>query len=525
MPLAFQAPPQSKTTPPDPLELKARKVLADRFDLYAATCLRIRPKRGDIQPMSLNRVQKHLHEIAQKQLKTKGKVRIIILKGRQQGCSTYVEGRLFWKVQHRRGVRAFILTHHADATGNLFNMARRFAGHLPPPMCPIIGTSSLKELRFDALDSGYRVGTAGTEGVGRSDTIQLFHGSEVAFWPHADAHAAGALQAVPNEPGTEVWLESTANGMGNFFHQQWQLAESGRSGYEPVFIPWYWSDEYQIPIPDNFRIEPEEDDLAELFQLTPGQLQWRRLKIAELGEAKFQQEYPFTPVEAFQASGADAYIKPILVMRARRTRMTEEFGQLVIGVDPARFGDDHTAIICRRGRRLFGKQKFHGLDTMEIVGRLTMLIDELQPIKVFIDVGGLGAGVYDRLRELDYHRVVMPVNFGSAASDQNRYYNKRAEMWGRLKDWLADPAGVEVPDDDELHADITGPLYKYDSMQRVKLESKEDMRKRGLRSPDVGDAAALTFAYPVHMKADEVEKRPDAYAVSRKPSHRHWATR
>ncbi len=513
------------TSPPAPREISVRKLLSDKFDVYAASCLQIRPKEGSLKPLELNRVQRFLHERAEEQLRRRGKVRIIILKGRQQGCSTYIEARLFWKVQHRRGVKAFILTHHADASSNLFNMARRFLDWLPEHSKPQIGTSSQRELKFAKLDSGYRVGTAGTEGVGRSDTIQLFHGSEVGFWPHADEHAAGALQAVPNEDGTEVWLEGTANGMGNVFHKQWQLAESGRSEYEAIFIPCYWSDEYSIDPGLNFRPEPHEIELQELFGLTYGQLAWRRLKISELGEAKFRQEYPMNAVEAFQASGGDSFIDPRLVMRARKHRDETEFGPLLLGVDPARFGDDDTALIFRRGRKAFGKKKFHGLDTMEVVGRLTTIIDETEPDKVFIDVGGLGAGIYDRLRELKYTHLVMPVNFGAAPSDDRRYTNKRAEMWARTKDWLALEGGVEVPDDDELHADLTTPQYQYDSLQRIKLEKKEDIRKRGLRSPDVGDALALTFAYPIGMKPEQIEKRPDPYAVKRPNHRRHWATR
>src|SRR5262249_59464457 len=94
-------------------------------------------------------------------------------------------------------------------------------------------------------DSGYKVGTAGTKAVGRSSTIQLFHGSEVAFWPFADTHAAGVMQAVPNEKDTEIILESTANGIGNFFHQTWRNAEAGKNDYIAIFVPWYWSEEYR----------------------------------------------------------------------------------------------------------------------------------------------------------------------------------------------------------------------------------------------------------------------------------------
>jgi hypothetical protein len=94
--------------------------------------------------------------------------------------------------------------------------------------------------------------------VGRSSTIQLFHGSEVAFWPHADTHAAGILQAVADAPGTEIILESTANGVGNFFHQLWASAERGASDFIAVFVPWHWQEEYRRPPPEGFALWLED---------------------------------------------------------------------------------------------------------------------------------------------------------------------------------------------------------------------------------------------------------------------------
>src|SRR5262249_50874440 len=159
---------------------------------YAPRCLRIRSKSGAIIPLKLNDAQGFLHNKLEQQRASKGKVRALILKGRQQGCSSYTEGRFFWLVTHRFGTKAFILTHLDDATNNLFGMAKRFYEHCPEVVRPSISASNAKELIFNLLDSGYKVATAGSKGVGRSDTIQLFHGSEVAYWPNADTHVSGA---------------------------------------------------------------------------------------------------------------------------------------------------------------------------------------------------------------------------------------------------------------------------------------------------------------------------------------------
>jgi hypothetical protein len=477
-------------------EKALRQKLKDDFEHYASRCIRIRTKSGAIEPLVLNRAQLYLHQRIQEQKAKTGKVRAIILKGRQQGCSTYVGARFYWRVTHRRGVRVFILTHEQEATNNLFEMVNRFHEHCPAPVRPATSASNAKELVFEALDSGYKVGTAGTKGVGRSSTLQLFHGSEVAFWPFAETHAAGVLQAVPDEPDTEVVLESTANGLGNYYHQQWQKAEARQSDYQAIFIPWFWQPEYRKPANDSQTLSVEENEYRDLYDLDAEQMAWRRAKIAELKDDwLFRQEYPATPSEAFQSSGDDVYIPPILVMKARKANASPH-GAKVGGCDPARFGDDRTSFALRQGRKVHLLQSHSGKDTMEVAGLCVRFIKDHGLTKLFVDVGGLGAGVVDRLNEMGYRDKIHAVNSGEKPLDDTRYVNKRAEMWGEMKDWLAgQPA--QIPDSDTLHADLTGPLYTYDSNQRLKLERKEDMKKRGLRSPDEGDALALTFAFPV----------------------------
>jgi hypothetical protein len=386
-------------------------------------------------------------------------------------------------------------------------MVNRYHEHCPVFVRPSTGAANAKELFFDKLDSGYKVGTAGTKGVGRSSTIQLFHGSEVAFWPHAETHAAGVLQAVPDAPGTEVILESTANGLGNFFHQKWQDAERGIGDFIAVFVPWYWQEEYRKDVPAGFTLDEEEREYAELYGLTLEQMHWRRNKIAELKDATlFKQEYPATAAEAFQMSGHDSYIKPELVARARKTTC-EESGPLIMGLDPARFGDDSSALARRRGRKVSKVDRRYKLDTMEVVGWAKQVIDAEKPARMFIDVGGLGAGIYDRLKEMGYGNVVRAVNFASSPLEPPKFgddgkeipgpLNRRAEMWMKSKEWLEDVGGADIPDDDSLQADACGPGYKYDSHARLVLEAKADMRRRDVPSPDGWDAIAITFAEPV----------------------------
>lgn len=493
-------------------EIAIRAKLKGDFTHYAPRCLRIRAKDGSILPLTLNAAQIYLHERLEAQRHRLGRVRALVLKGRQQGISTYVGGRYYHRVTHGRGLRCFILTHEQEATNNLFGMVDRYHQHCPNLVRPSTGAANAKELYFDRLESGYAVGTAGAKAVGRSQTVQLFHGSEVAFWPNASTHFAGVVQAIPDLPGTEIILESTANGVGGEFHERWQQAEQGIGDYEAIFIPWFWQAEYRRSVPAGFELDEEEQAYQAAHGLDLEQMAWRRNKVAELKDPLlFKQEYPATAAEAFQMSGHDSYIPPELVLKARKNEC-EAIGPLVIGYDPAWKGSDRHAMAYRRGRKVEKIESRSKLDTMQGAGWAKQVIDTERPARMFIDVGGVGAGVYDRLLEMGYGDVVTAINFGSAPfepppmDDQGRpkggYANRRAEMWGKSKEWLADPAGVDVPDTDALQADACAPGYKYDSLSRVLLESKDDIRKRGLRSPDEWDAVALTFAEPVTAHRD-----------------------
>ena len=501
-------------------ERTIRRRLRDDFGHYAAKCLKIRTKAGDIAPLALNQSQLYLHGRLEAQKQRTGKVRALVLKGRQQGISTYIGGRYYWRSSHSRGVRVFILTHEQDATNNLFGMVERYHSHCPELVKPATGAANAKELSFEALESGYAVGTAGAKAVGRSQTVQLFHGSEVAFWPNAKTHFAGVVQAIPDLPGTEIVLESTANGMGGEFHERWQQAEAGVGDYEAIFIPWFWDSGYRRPVESGFLLDDEEQEYASAHSLGLEQMAWRRAKIAELKDPLlFKQEYPATAAEAFQLTGHDSFIKAELVLQARKATC-EGIGPLVIGADPARFGDDKFSLAWRKGRQVSKVESKSKIDTVQGANWIKQVIDSDKPARVFVDVGGVGAGVVDILHSWGgvYLEVVTPINFGSEPQEPVVILpdgtksagprNRRAEMWSRSRDWLAEVGGADIPDLDSLQADACGPAYSYDVNQRLLLESKEHMRARGIRSPDDWDAIALTFAEPVFAEVERVPRVP-----------------
>jgi hypothetical protein len=478
-----------------------RQLLRD-FPLYAQTCLKIRTKEGDVKPFILNKAQQYIHQKIEEQKKLTGRVRSIILKGRQQGCSTYVSGRYYHQATQRFGSRVFILTHREDATNNLYKLVQRYHENIPDFIKPSVGVSNAKELYFDQLDSGYGIGTAGGGKVGRSDTIQMLHGSEVGFWENTDEISTGIMQTVADVKDTEIILESTANGIGNMFHRMAINAMHGLNEYQLIFVPWFWQDEYRMKPKEDLKLSEEDLAYQKAYKLDLDQMAWRANKIANFtgGDWQFKQEYPATANEAFQTSSDDSLIQPETVVRARTAINIHKGNQLVIGVDPAHMGKDNTAIVFRDGRVQYKHEIYNGLDTMQVAGRIIQMINQYHPEKVFVDMGGIGAGIYDRLKELNYSRVVTGVNFGSKADEPERYINKRAEMWGKMGEWLKDEAGVKIEDNDEIHSDLIAPRYTFDSQGRLKLESKIDIKKRYLKSPDLGDALALTFAYVIPNK-------------------------
>jgi hypothetical protein len=196
----------------------------------------------------------------------------------------------------------------------------------------------------------------------------------------------------------------------------------------------------------------------------------------------------------FSAAGVDQLISlATLEDAARRTFKPgeQDYAPRIIGVDPARFGDDRSVIFQRQGLQAFTPHVYRGIDNMELASRVAHLIEAWRPDAVFVDAGA-GAGVIDRLRQLGHDVIEVP--FGGRAS-RAEFANKRVEMWFGMRDWLTQ--GGAIPGDIALRQDLGAPTYWYDAQGRAQLEAKDDIKKRGLPSPDLGDALALTFAHPV----------------------------
>ena len=192
----------------------------------------------------------------------------------------------------------------------------------------------------------------------------------------------------------------------------------------------------------------------------------------------------------FPRAGSAQFISGEIVSKAIEREVEVAFGSSkLMGVDVARFGEDQTVITRLHGRKLEEVHSFRGLDTMEVANKVAEMINVYHPDAVFVDEIGIGAGVVDRLKQLGFS--IIPVTSSNKADDERQYFNKRAEMWGRMKEWLK---GADIPDESDLRDDLTGIEYGYDAKMRLQLEKKKDMKKRGLASPDIGDSIALCFS-------------------------------
>ena len=320
--------------------------------LYIQHFLKIIDKKGRTLNLILNEPQRRLYETVKEQWNRGKPVRIIILKARQMGFSTLTGAIIFWMAATARNVRCMIVAHKEEATNNLFQMYKRFYENLPEAIRPMSQASNAQELVFDkpsryrgnakGLGSRIRCATAGGQGVGRSFTLKALHLSEVAFWPGDKAGTLlGLLQAVPDEPGTLVIMESTANGFEEF-KKRWDDAVAAyrageEDGYIPVFFAWFEMREYRRPVPPGWKRTEEEEALSQTFGLCDEQLAWRRWAIKNLcgGDLNtFRQEYPATPDEAFIATGQCVFNKDMLILRREQVRNTHwERGRFRIKYD------------------------------------------------------------------------------------------------------------------------------------------------------------------------------------------------
>lgn len=352
---------------------------------------------------------------------------------------------------------------------SLFWKARNFISLLPDELKPI-GWNPKKHAPFMSLvnpeNGSAIVGEAG-DNIGRGNRTSLYFKDESAFYERPESIDAALSQT--SNCKIDV---STPNGEGNPF------ARKRHGGKVPVFT-FRWQDDP--------RKGPE----------------WYAKQKRDLDPVVLAQEVEIS----YSASVANAYVPSDFVTSAQQVGPADiqPAGPVRLGVDVARFGDDKTVFAARDNRILYPLEVMGKQDTMQTASKVREYVLEWnkansqRPVEqIAVDVIGVGAGVVDRLNEFDDLKDVqiVGVNTGLKLSD-GRNYNLRARVWRDMKDWLDPRNGpVSIPKDAELKVDLTALHYSYRNSELL-IESKDDAKKRGIKSPDRADALALTFAEPV----------------------------
>lgn len=443
-------------------------MLREDLELFCDVCLKIQTKAGDLKNFRFNRPQKYFLEIVHKQLQKTGRIRLIILKGRQLGISTLIEALLFQMVTTKHHQNAKVIAHTYDATEMIFEMAKRFHKYMPPWARPMTTIDNRGELSFNnpsrkpeeqfnnpGLDSSFGVFTAGSKGQGRGGTIRALHCSEVPYWEgDASKIMLGLLNAVPKTGqatrGTMVFIESTAKGVGDYFYKKYHAAkaamklgelntESVESGFWAVFLPWYLHDEYQSEVPFDFAPTEEERRLMEEEQegwdivnpftgkktLSATQIMFRRHTIANDCDGDlnmFRQEYPLFDEEAFITSGASYF--DIEGVNARKKAIIEK------GIAPVFVGEMELEGVDERRKKGEPPQL-----TPTSYGRLHIWRqpEEKGEYVYFADVGhGVRGGDNSVITVLDletgyqcavWRGIIAPDKLADAIYELGRYYN------------------------------------------------------------------------------------------------------
>lgn len=345
--------------------------LITEFRKFAPAFLKIKDERGNIIPLNFNYAQEKTLSVIE-DLQKRGKpIRLIVLKARQVGISTMLQGWTYhWNSTHLNQ-RALTMGHKVDASNNLFDIYKRYYDNVPKALQPMIEKSNEKKVSFRKLKSENKVDTAGSGEVGRSDTFQVLHLTEVAFYPDAKTTLLGLLQGA--KYAVAQFIESTANGLGNLFHSMWVDAIEGNSDFVPIFISWLEFPTYkrdfenederkrlEIDLGNSLFNEYENEERMLLEQgATLEQLNWRRWAIKNLCQnsvSQFHQEYPTTWQEAFVSTG-----RPVFPANICNKNKADALEFVRSGRKPLRIGD----LVVKYDKDIYNDLKSRGIDSYE----------------------------------------------------------------------------------------------------------------------------------------------------------------
>ncbi len=401
--------------------------------------------------------------------------RVAIKSGHGTGKSTLMSWLIFWALTCFDDVKCPVTAPTAHQLQDvLWAEVRKWGGQLPRPWRDELEVTA-DTIKFKSCPS-FAVARTGRKE--NPEALQGFHAGNLMFFVDeasgVDDVVFQVAQGALSTPGARVLMAANPTRTSGYFYNAFHRDRDRwtRLTFSCLNSP-HVAPEYAREIAESYG---EESDIY---------------RVRVLGEFPGASDLQFIPRALVDAAAGKHLAKD-----------QYGFAPVILGVDVARFGDDRSIVALRQGLYCEVLWRGRGVDTMQLADRVAVLWQEHKADAVMIDAGGVGAGVCDRLRQMG-HRPI-DVQFGSASALRN-CLNKRAEMWWRMRDWLRD--GGAIPPDSDLRDDLTAPEYCFTTKGLVQLEKKADMKKRGLPSPDLADALALTFAVPVASRNDRAFER------------------
>ena len=406
------------------MEVRSPAQIVHDPEAFASVFLRILDKEKNLVPFRWNKAQRHYH-----QHRTK---RDLILKARQLGFSTYVQGELYRRTV--TGTRTTMtMAHDDETTQKLRRMADRFWEHCNfNGIQPARRYSNATLASYPEFDSEAVIATAGSKEAGRGGTYTDFHGSEVAFWKDAEKIVAGAMQG----GNPDVVLESTPNGAQGYFYERCMEALRGDGVWRLHFYPWWWDDAYRIELEPGEVITYTDDEkrLAELHSLTPEQIKWRRNKQAEL-RGLYIQEYPEDPITCFITSGNSYFGDLGDIFTAPNNPAHDGLHRYTAGLDWGQ-ETDYTAMIVLDAttRQMVDHLHIRKMEWAEIRRRVAALYEKWHLKHLVAEANSIGGVNIEALRKAGLSVVQFETTNESKAQIMAALYEALHSDW-RLQDW------------------------------------------------------------------------------------------
>lgn len=475
---------------------KAWKYCISNPEDMFAKCIKIKDKNNNIVPFKLNKAQRKVMDAIHDQLKTKGKIRLVVIKSRQQGITTLCHAVMLWRMMARQHSNVLLMANsQAVLEGKHFkDFAKMVSCYGSKMYCPV---SNVTAKSLDFFLSHAFGAWANTKSGSRGHTFTSAHLTEVDYYNDFEECMQSVFPCVPEANGTCVIIESTSSGLDGNLHRFYKSNNS----FDFVFLPWYDQEEYALPVTEPLVLTEEQKRIQAEYNLTDEQMNWYSKKEEDMqSHLRMQHEYPCCIEDCFAFSEDETYVFDFLLIdnALKTSRVDNNNCRLILGIDPAR-KNDNIAMVWRRGQTIEKIVSFKPPVSSDVKTsddllweRVVREIRMLYPDDIYIDVGGIGGGVPYILRSMGIETYIHEVYFNQSPENKDAYHDKRSEMYAYAKAWLK--RGAHIPNNDDFVKELR--MIKYNpTSPKFRLVEKSEIKKSLKHSPDIADAFALTFPY------------------------------